>query len=201
MFADAPQRRIRRHGVVEDPEERERFTGDAIGEIGLVEIEAQGDSGHEPMPQPRHRRHVVEHALAKSCRDVGEEIGTVHRRPHADLRVIAAELLAEVDAFLLIGTARRQLVADWKVASPGAAGERHANVHLRLDVLREELTAEADEARLQFLVYAMADDIEEAALAARLAKLGRRRPLTLGACEQRAYIDDRDLRKVSGRIH
>ena len=125
----------------------------------------------------------------------------MHRRACADQRVIGTELFTEIDALLLIGTARRELVADWEVTAPRTTGQRHSNAQFQPNVLREELAAQGDEARLQLLVNAVTDNVKEAAFATRPPKLCGRRAALSCSGEQRTDINDGDLRKVWSRIH
>jgi hypothetical protein len=114
----------------------------------LVEAEAQRDRRHQPVAERGERRRILEHARAKSFGLRREEVGPVQRSPGDHERVVNRQLLAEVDAFLQVGPAGRQLVADTEVAAPRAAGERHADPALLLDRFHEELAAQRLELRL-----------------------------------------------------
>src|SRR5258706_584405 len=97
--------------------------------------------------------HTIEHVA-----DVAYK-RAVHRRAGADERMIARQFGAEVDAFLPVGLAGCQLASDGEVAAPGASAAIHANLHLRAEVLREELTGELLEPGNEPCVHAVADHV------------------------------------------
>src|SRR5262252_1707485 len=94
----------------------------------------------------------------------------MQRRAGQDPGVVGGQLDAEVQPLLLVGLAGGQLVADAEVAPPGPAPQGHANPELLLRVLRKELPTELAQPALQRRVHAVADDVEEPALAARRAE-------------------------------
>jgi hypothetical protein len=83
--------------------------------------------------------------------------------------MVGAELGADVQALLPVGPARGQLAAEREPAAPGTAAEGHRVARLGLFGKREEAVAQVFEAPAEGLVDAVADDIEEAVRAARVA--------------------------------
>ncbi len=141
-----------------------------IVEVRRVEAEAQPETLHQRVAEPRHRADVVENRLAEAG-NIREEIAAVQRRPGGDARVAVRQLRAEVQPFLEIRPPPGQLSPHRKVAAPRQAAQLHADRQLRLERLCEEAPAERFEPRLQSLVDAMSDDVEEAGATAGVADL------------------------------
>src|SRR5262245_33820305 len=76
--------------------------------------------------------------------------------------MLGAELAAEIQTFLPVGSVRRKFAAEWEVAAPGAAAGRHRDLQLRAFGLREEGAGERDETGDQRGVDAVVDGVEEA---------------------------------------
>ena len=84
-------------------------------------------------------------------------------------RMLIRQLGAEVHALFKIRAAGCEFAADGEVAPPGSASSRHADIQLRLEILREEFPAQFLEALLKPLVDPMLHNIEEAVIAASLS--------------------------------
>ena len=119
--------------------------------------------------------HPFEDGLAKPWQHVvaGNEVAAVQRHARRDARMRLAQLGAEVQALLPVGTARGQLAAERKPAAPGPAAERHGVACLGLFRKGEEAAAQVVEAQAERRVDAVADDIEEPVRAARFADAQR----------------------------
>ena len=83
--------------IAEDAEQDERIKRAVFGEVGLVEAEGDRDAGHQPMTERRERGHVFQNRLAQLDRFVGEEVGAMERNAGPHERMIARELLTEVE--------------------------------------------------------------------------------------------------------
>jgi len=116
----------------------------------------------------------------------------VQGTPGTDAWVIRAVLLAEVDALLLVRTARRELPAHREPAAPREPGSRHRDGRLPLVGEREELTRRLVELTPQLRVDAVAADDEEPEVAARLVdRLGDGAHLGVSACAaKRGDVDE-----------
>ena len=101
----------------------------------------------------------------------------------------------------MVGLAGGQLVADTEVAPPGRPAQGHADAQLGVLVLGEKPPAEFAQPRLQGLVHAVPDGIEEAALPARLPEPRGDCPPAGVAGDQFAHVNDRDVRKVLRLAH
>src|SRR5690606_28381124 len=104
---------------------------------------------------------------------------------------------AEVEAFLVVGDARGELVAEREVAAPCAASARHPDRELRLALLREEAPRAGLEPRRERRIDAVADRVEEAVLATGAADRGGDGARARAARPQRRHVDHRQ-RAVSG---
>ena len=76
--------------------------------------------------------HVLEHRIAQSRRTRREEIGAVQREAGAHARIVASELLAEVQPFLRVRYARRELATEREPPAPRAATVSHRDQRLLL---------------------------------------------------------------------
>ncbi len=118
----------------------------------------------------------------------------------ADLRMFVVQLDAEVEPLFAVGPPRRQLVADRKISAPRGATQRHANLKFRREFLREEFTALPHQPRLESFVDAVADDVEEAPLAARRVDPRAGRFRAGASLDKRGDVDDRQAHGVAGRV-
>ncbi len=132
VLADAPKRcrGLRERGVVEDAEQDQRIPCVESREVGCVEAKAQRDALHDPVAESRQCIHIIEHGRTEARHTLRKKIGTVKRRPRDDFRMISIELSTEINAFFLIGTPGRQLVAHRKITPPRPPPELHPNGEL-----------------------------------------------------------------------
>ena len=178
VFADAVQRvhalRHRPARVQEDAEQDQRVGSGVAREVVRRQAERQRDAGHHAVTQRRDLAHVLEHRVAKARQHVvaGQQVAAVQRYAGAHARVLVGQFGAQVQAFLPVGPAGRELAAQREPAAPGAPAQRHRVA--RLDVLGqcEEAVAQAFEPLAQRLVDAVANQIEEAMLATGAADAG-----------------------------
>jgi hypothetical protein len=104
---------------VEDAEQRDGLGSEAAREPVAVEAETERDAAHDRLAERRERGHVLEHLAPQAGRRRREQIRAVQGSSGAHTRVVGRELGPEVDAFLAIGSPRRQLAADGEPAPPG----------------------------------------------------------------------------------
>ncbi len=164
-------RRDRPARIVEDAKEDERVGGVAAREVVGRQVERAGDALHDAMAEGGDLGHPFEDRLPKPGQHVvaGDEVAAMQRHARRHARMLLAQLGAEVQALLPVGSARRQLAAERKPAAPGTTAERHRVARLGLFGKGEEAVAQVFEAPAERLVDAVADDIEEAVRAARFA--------------------------------
>ena len=122
----------------------------------------------------------------------GEQVRAVQRQSGADARIVGTELLAEVDALLAIGHARRQLSAEREPTAPRPPAVRHRDGRLLVVRSREELARQPVDALDEAGRHVVPDHVEEPGLATRDVDRGRHRVAIGIAPLQRGHVDDRD---------
>ena len=97
----------------------------------------------------------------------GNRLAPCNGRPARTRGSSGRELLAEVQAFLLVGDARRELAPEREPAAPRAPAVLHRDRRLLRFRQREELARELFDAGLQLRRDAVTDHVEEPGVAAR----------------------------------
>src|SRR6186997_2699149 len=125
----------------------------------------------------------------------------MQRLASAHALVVLRQLLAEVQPFLEIGSARGELAADRKITAPCAPAARHVNAELLFRALLEERPTGRQQRLDDTRLDAVANDIEETKLARGPVDLRGDMVAPGPALVEERQIDDGQTRRISGGGH
>ncbi len=192
VLPDAPPLVLRRR-VAEDPEEHRGLAGQVPLEPVPLEPEAERHPPQQQVPERGHGRHPAQHRRPQLGDGGREEVRPVEGAPGLHSRVVGGQLLAEVEALLLVGPAGGQLPAEGEPAPPCPPGAGHGQLALVRRGQGEEPARRAVERGEQRGIDAVAGDAEEARVAAGGIHGPRHSRHRVGAgiaAPQRAHVDD-----------
>jgi hypothetical protein len=152
--------------VVEDPEQQGGICREVRGEPVAVEAQPEGDPAEHRLTDGGDGLDPLQYDGGEPSRLGGEQVRPMQRRARDDARVVRRQFGAEVDAFLAVRLAGRQLRADGEPAAPGDATAVHRDLRLLLLRQREKLTRQPLEVVAQSTVDPVARDEQEAGVAA-----------------------------------
>jgi hypothetical protein len=138
-----------------------------------------------------HRVHVRQDRVAQAGWARREQVGPVQGNAGGDPRMIRPQLGAEIDAFLAVRPPRRQLAPDGEPTPPRTPAAGHGDAGLLLVREAKEFPGQRLEAALQAVVHGVADDVEEAHVAAGGIDLPRHLVAGRAAVPQSGDIDHR----------